>query len=114
MPTIRTFTIANGCNPESNEDITVLESVTLKRVVQEIHDVSGTGQLEWTREGGLLPDNDDEYVEVYANGNRLSHTAEYTITKFNTSTTSLIQITYPSINMYYTVIAYYQQTVSNS
>lgn len=76
-------------------------------LVQEVYDASGTGELDWTKNGGVFPNDLENNVRVFSNGNRLSYIAEYTITPLTTPTSSRVTILNPIPNQYYIIEAYY-------
>lgn len=101
MPVIKSVTIGS-CPTDS--------TTGTGRIVTYITDSAGTGTLEYSANGGVLPDDLKNDLDVLIQGNRLSYPDEFTVTPFGIdSSTSEIQITFPlPAPAYYTIIAYHE------
>ena len=79
------------------------------RIVTYITDSVGDGLLDYTTNGGLLPADIKNDLDVHVQGNRLSYPEEFTVTPFGVDpSTSRITILFPlPPPAYYTITAYY-------
>jgi hypothetical protein len=76
------------------------------RVSTEVHDELGSGELIWDKLDGRLPQDIENYFEVFAQGKRLAYPAEFTVDYYIGPGQSRINILNPIPDTYYTLIMY--------
>ena len=79
-------------------------NVSGSRLVKNMQDVTGTGELIWDLNSGVLPDYPANDLEVYANGVRKEYAAEFTILRNTAPGQSKVIITNPLAGVYYNII----------